>query len=148
MDGKPVSRADYKGKPTLLIFYVGHTCSHCMEQLQAFEKVAEDYKKQGIEIVAISPDSVKDAPLANKYAKTKGGFPFKLVSAKGDETFRAYRAYDDFEQFPLHVVAIVDGKQRLRWIDVGYKPFMEAKFTLEEAKRLLALPELGRVATR
>jgi peroxiredoxin len=148
MKGKPISSADFKGKPTLLIFYVGHTCSHCMQQLQTFETVAEDFKKQGIEIIAISPDSVEEAPLANKFAKTKGGFPFKLVSAKGIETFQAYRAYDDFEKLPLHVVAIVDAKQQLRWLDVGYKPFMEAKFTLEEAKRLLALPELGGVAAR
>ena len=148
MDGKVVSSDDYKGKPMLLIFYVGNTCSHCMEQLQAFEAIALEFKKQGIEIVAISPDDLKEAPKANKFAKTKGGFPFRLVSAKSLDTFKAYRAYDDFEKFPLHVVAVVDAKQQLRWLDVGYKPFMEAKFTLEEAKRLLALPSLEGVAAR
>ena len=140
LDGKPVSNDTYAGKPTLLLFYVGSHCSHCMEQLKVFEGVAGDFKSMGINMVAISPDTSKELPLAQKYAKTKAGFPFPLVSAKDIEVFRSYRAYDDFEKFPLHVVALVDEHQRLRWLDVGYKPFMDAKFVVEEAKRLLALP--------
>ncbi|MDB6138527.1 MAG: alkyl hydroperoxide reductase/Thiol specific antioxidant/Mal allergen [Verrucomicrobiaceae bacterium] len=139
LDGKPVSNETFAGKPTLLIFYVGHYCTHCMAQLKAFEEVAGDFKSMGINIVAMSPDALADLPKAQKNAKSKAGFPFPLVSAKLD-VFRAYRAYDDFEQFPLHVVALVDARQHLRWLDVGYNPFMEAKFVLEEAKRLLALP--------
>ncbi len=140
LDGKPVSNETYAGKPTLLLFYVGSYCAHCMEQLKAFEGMAGNFKNMGINMVAISPDSPKDLPTAQKYAKTKAGFPFPLVSAKDIEVFRAYRAYDDFEKFPLHAVALVDEHQRLRWIDVGYQPFMDAKFVVEEARRLLALP--------
>ena len=148
MDGKPISSRDFVGKPTLVLFYVGHDCTHCMEQLRTFETLAPDFKKQGIEIIAISPDKPADAPRANKWAQTKDGFPFTLVSAPDIKTFQAYRSYDDFEKFPLHAVALVDGRQRLRWLDVTYKPFMDAKFMLEESKRLLALPDLDRVATR
>ena len=140
LDGKPVSNETYAGKPTLLIFYVGHYCSHCMEQLKTFEGVAADFKSMGINMVALSPDSPEDLPKAQKAAKTKAGFPFPLVSASSLDVFRAYRAYDDFEQFPLHVVALVDARQKLRWLDVGYQPFMEARFVLDEAKRLLSLP--------
>jgi len=135
-----VSNETYAGKPTLLIFYVGHYCSHCMSQLQTFEGLAGDFKALGINIVAISPDTAEDLPKAQAKAKTKGGFPFPLVSAKSLDVFRNYRAYDDFEKFPLHVVALVDGQQRLRWLDVGYQPFSDAKFMLDETKRLLALP--------
>jgi len=148
MDGKPISSRDYAGKPTLVIFYVGHNCTHCMEQLRTFEGLAADFKKQGIEIIALSPDSVAEAPRANKWAQTKGGFPFTLVSASNIETFRAYRAYDDFEKFPMHAVALVDGLQRLRWLDVTYKPFMDAKFMLDEGRRLLTLPEIDGVVAR
>jgi len=148
MDGKPVSSKDYAGRPTLLIFYVGYTCSHCMAQLKAMEGIIDQFKSQGINVVAVSPDSLKDAPLANKVAKTQGGFPFPLVSAKGIQTFQAYRAYDDFEKLPLHVVALVDSQQRLRWLDVSYKPFMELEFAAKEAKRLLTLPDLTGVVQR
>ncbi len=148
MDGKPVSSDDFKGTPTLLVFYVGHTCTHCMQQLKAVETKAAEFTKQGIRIVAISPDPVKEAPRAQKNAQTKGGFPFPLVSAQGVETFQAYRAYDDFEKFPLHVVALVDAQQRLRWLDVGYKPFMDIDFVSTEARRLLALPAGDKVAAK
>jgi peroxiredoxin len=148
MDSKPISSRDYAGKPTLVIFYVGNNCTHCMEQLRTFEGLAADFKKQGIEIIALSPDSGAEAPRANKWAQTKGGFSFTLVSAPNIETFRAYRAYDDFEKFPMHAVALVDGLQRLRWLDVTYKPFMDAKFILEESRRLLALPEIDGVVAR
>ena len=146
-DGKVVSNNDFTGKPTLLVFYVGHTCSHCMEQLRALEPMAQAFKQQGINLIALSPDSVEELPKANKWSKTKGGFPFKLVSTDV-ATFRNYRAHDDFEQFPLHAVALVDAQQRLRWLDVSYKPFMELPFLVEESKRLLALPEIEKVAAR
>lgn len=147
-DGKPVSSQDFAGKATLLIFYVGNTCTHCMEQLRTFEGAAADFAKQGIKILALSPDSPEEAPKANKWAKSKEGFPFPLISATEDSAFRPYRAYDDFEKFPMHAIALVDGQQRLRWLDVTYKPFMDAPFLIEECKRLLALPDLGTVVTR
>ena len=147
VDGKVLSNNDYTGKPTLLIFYVGHNCTHCMEQLRTFEPLASEFTKQGINLVALSPDSVEELPKANKWSKTKGGFPFTLVSTDV-ATFRHYRAHDDFEQFPLHAVALIDAQQRLRWLDVSYQPFQDVKFLIEESKRLLALPEIGKVAAR
>jgi hypothetical protein len=38
MDGKPVRLADYRGKPVLVVFYLGHRCVHCMEQLQLLQE--------------------------------------------------------------------------------------------------------------
>ena len=140
LDGKPVSNADYAGKPTLLIFYVGYYCTHCMSQLKTFEGFAKDFKSMGINMVAISPDTPEKLPLAQKNAQDKTAFPFPLVSASSLDVFRNYRAYDDFEKFPLHVVALVDAQQHLRWLDVGYNPFMDAQFVLNEAKRLLSIP--------
>ncbi len=142
LDGKPVSSADYAGKPTLLLFYVGHNCVHCVNQLKAFETIAPEFKKLGIAIVALSPDTPEELPKAQKYAASKSGFPFPLVSAQSMETFRAYRAYDDFEKLPLHAAALIDAGKQLRWLDVSYKPFMEAKFLLEESQRLLGLPSV------
>jgi alkyl hydroperoxide reductase subunit AhpC len=53
--------------------------------------------------------------------------------------FRAYRAFDDFENKPLHGTFLIDGEGRVRWQDVNYDPFREVKFLLEESKRLLGL---------
>jgi peroxiredoxin len=144
---KPLSPNSFKGKPTLLIFYVGHACAHCMDQMRQFETAHGDFAKLGIEVLALSPDKITDAALAHKFAKAKGGFPFPLLSVPSLDTFRAYRAYDDFEKLPLHAVALVDAQQRLRWLDVSFKPFTDTAFLVKEAKRLLALPQGQPVAS-
>ena len=55
------------------------------------------------------------------------------------ETFKAYRCYDDFEQQPLHGTFLIDGQGLVRWQDISYQPFMDTKFVLGEAQRLLKI---------
>jgi peroxiredoxin len=59
-EGEPVSVYDYAGKPIIVIFYLGYGCLHCAEQLQAFAPLAKDFEQAGIELVAVSTDSVED----------------------------------------------------------------------------------------
>jgi peroxiredoxin len=117
-----------------------------MQQLLAFEAQAEVFKKQGFTLVAISPDTPDQLGAAQKFAKSKGGFPFPLVSAKSLDVFSRYRAYDDFEKMPLHAIALVDEHGLLRWLDVSYQPFQDAQFVLTEAQRLLSL-DAAQIAT-
>ena len=51
--------------------------------------------------------------------------------------FKAYRAYDDFEDMPLHGTFLIDGEGLIRWHDISYEPFLEPDFLLDEAKRIL-----------
>jgi alkyl hydroperoxide reductase subunit AhpC len=65
--------------------------------------------------------------------------PFPVASDPKHVVFQQFRAYDDFEQQPLHGTFLIDAKGMVRWHDIGYEPFMETAFVLNEAKRLLAL---------
>ena len=56
------------------------------------------------------------------------------------QAFRLYRAFDDFEAAPLHGTFLIDSAGLVRWQDIGPEPFMDVKFLLGEAQRLLALP--------
>ena len=112
-----------------------------MEQLNEFTPATEKFKNLGVEIVAVSTDTVTglkqtfpDVALSVKQ------FPFPLVSDARLGTFKAYRAYDDFEETPLHGTFLIDGKGKIRWQDISYEPFTAVDFLLEEAERLLALP--------
>jgi len=142
-DGKEVSLADYRGKPVLVIFYLGRGCVHCMEQLQAFSPMYRKYAEAGISIVAIGTDS--ESGLRETYAQTNDGvqdpFPFPLLSDESLDTFRDYRAYDDFEKMALHGTFLLDGHGRIRWQDISYTPFMSAEWLLDECCRLLALDD-------
>ena len=73
----------------------------------------------------------------SKVKSSEFGFP--ILSDKSLKTFKAYRAYDDFEQMPLHGTFLVDGNGKVRWQDISYDPFTELKFLAAESRRLLGM---------
>jgi peroxiredoxin len=137
VDGRKVALRDYRGRPVLVIFYLGHGCAHCIQQLNAFAPVVKDFAEAGIAIVAISTDSVEGLARTFEMTEIKEKFPFPVVSDEKLKVFKEYRCYDDFEKMPLHGTFLVDGEGLVRWQDISYQPFMETKFLLGEAQRLL-----------
>ena len=136
-DGRTVSLRDYRGRPVLVVFYLGHGCLHCLEQLNALAPAVAEFKAAGVELLAVSADSVAALGKTQAQAKAAGGFPFPLVADAPREVFRRYRAYDGFEEVPLHGLFLVDGDGMVRWQDIGHEPFKEVKFLVAEAKRQL-----------
>ena len=139
-DGSRISLKSFSGKPVILIFYLGHNCEHCVEQLNNFAPVASDFESAGIELVAIGPEPLAELAKAHDLcASDEKRFPFPLFSDLESGSFKDYRAYDDFEDMPLHGVFLIDGKGRMRWMDVGPEPFQDIPFLLRESKRLLSM---------
>jgi peroxiredoxin len=133
----PHSLGEYHGKPVIVLFFLGHGCLHCAQQVQAFGAAAKDFAAAGIEIIAVSSDDA--AGLKQSIENYQSGvIPFPLVADNSLTTFKSYRCYDDFEQQPLHGAFFIDGNGLVRWQDISYEPFQDTKFLLGEAKRLLA----------
>ncbi len=147
-EGRQFTLRQFRGRPVVVIFYLGAGCAHCIEQLVAFAPMADEFKAAGITLVAVSTDSVSGLKETVEKAKYNGGFPIPLLSDDSLATFKAYRAHDDFEAKPLHGTFLLDGEGRIRWQDISYQPFMETKFLLTEARRLLALPQEHSTAAR
>ncbi|MEQ1843813.1 MAG: redoxin domain-containing protein, partial [Verrucomicrobiales bacterium] len=103
-DGKVFTLQERAGKNTLLIFFLGKGCVHCMEQLNDFVPVAAKYREKGIDIIAISSDSVEGLRETFASSSDAGGgkspFPFPLLSDASLEFFQKYSASDDFEKNP------------------------------------------------
>jgi peroxiredoxin len=137
-DGKKRSLRKYRGEPVLVVFYLGRGCVHCIEQLSAFAPMTKAFADAGISVVAISTDSTDG--IKKTLSKTDEPFPFPLLSDEKLEVFKAYRAFDDFENMPLHGTFLVDGDGLVRWQDVSYEPFKETALLLAESRRLLAFP--------
>ena len=138
-DDQSISLEQYHGKPVVVIFYLGYGCVHCNEQLQRFAPKAKDFADAGISLLAISTDSVED--LKQSPAKSKDGrFPFPILSDAKLDAFKAYRAFDDYENAPLHGTFLIDAAGLIRWQDISFDPFMNTDFLLKEAKRLLRMP--------
>ncbi|QEG22300.1 peroxiredoxin family protein [Mariniblastus fucicola] len=129
------SSQSYAGENVLVIFYLGHGCLHCAEQLQAFGPRAKDFEDAGIKMIAISSDSHED--LSKSMESYDGELPIRLASDASLEVFKAFRAHDDFESLALHGTFLIDKQGRVRWQDISYEPFMDHEFLLNESKRLL-----------
>jgi peroxiredoxin/cell division septation protein DedD len=142
LEGKSVKSTDYTAKkPTLFIFYLGHDCGHCVEQIQAFAKATADFEKAGIQLVAVTLETPQVAegirPKLN--LKADQPLPFPILSDSSLAAFKKVRAHDDFENENLHATILIDTQGKQRWQDISWEPFKDAKFALEESKRLLQL---------
>jgi peroxiredoxin len=137
VSGKGMSLQSFKGKPVVVLFYLGSTCSHCMEQLKAFTSTAKEYEAAGIKIVAIGSEDPMGLTATSNTCDAKSGAPFPLLSDPELTVFKQWRCHDDFEKSPLHGAFLVDGKGQVRWADISHEPLKDAKFLLAEAKRLL-----------
>ena len=143
-NNRPIRLADYSGRPVVVILYLGHGCLHCTEQLQTFLPRRSDFAAAGIELVAISTDDVQALALSIRKFSDENRFEIDLVADPDHEVFKAYRCYDDFEQAPLHGTFLVDARGLIRWHDIGYEPFNDVDFLLNEVKRLLSIATEGR----
>jgi peroxiredoxin len=131
-----------------VVFYLGFGCLHCVEQLKAFAAKTEEFEKQGIALVAISTENRESLDLALKNYNKEHAFAFPLLSDPELNVFKSYRAFDDFENQPLHGTYVIDADGKVRWHDISYEPFMDAGFVLKEATRLLGkAPAAGHLIT-
>ncbi len=108
-----------------------------MEQLTKLSPKSQEFKNLGIELVAISTENV--AQLNQGIAGFGKPIDIPLLSNVEQDTFRGFRAYDDFEGKPLHGTFLIDADGKILWQDIGYEPFMEIDFLLKESERLLEL---------
>ncbi len=143
--GRTLSLAQFRGRPIVLLFYLGAGCPHCIEQLNIFAPANADFAKLGITVVGVSTDTADGLKATFDKTTLGGAFPFPLVSDPSLRTFKSYRAYDDFEQMPLHGTFLIDAEGRVRWQDISYQPFQQVDFLLEEAQRLLSLDKSATV---
>lgn len=136
--GENRSFEDYRGRPVVLLFFLGNSCLHCATQLQMFADHKSEFDAAGIELVGISTDPSEELGLSvENYSEE--GFPVPLFSNANLETFKAYDCHDDFESQPLHGTILIDANGQIRWRDIGPEPFEDPKFLIAEAKRLFAL---------
>jgi peroxiredoxin len=139
-DGATLSLGQFQGRPLVLMFYLGSSCPHCVQQLQAFAARARAFGDAGIALAAISTESLEEFKTGAAELTKAGPLPFAVACDPAKEVFRAYRAHDDFENSPLHGTFLVDGRGQVRWQDISFEPFLDTQFLLDEARRLLSLP--------
>jgi len=135
--GEEESSKRRTGKPYVMILYLGFGCLHCAEQLSAFSPMVEKFQESGIDVIGISTETPKS--LVEGLSRYEGEMKIPLAANSDLDVFKAFRCFDDFEGQPLHGTILVDAEGRIRWQDIGYEPFMNVDFLLNESRRLLKL---------
>lgn len=139
-NSKPIKLSSFRDRPTILILYLGHSCLHCAEQLQAFSKHHQKLEAAGFNVLAVSTDTVSELKESQEaYIKDGESIPFTLVADPECEIFREYNSYDDFENQPLHGTFLIGTNGKVLWQDISADPFADPAFLQKEALRLLPL---------
>jgi len=138
--GASRSEKQGRGRATLVVFYLGFGCLHCVEQLHMLRPLHGEFAELGVDIVAIGSDTAGNIRRANLDLPVAERMPFPMLADPKLEAFRAWRCHDDFEDMALHGTFLVDGAGRIRWQDISYEPFTEVEWLLTETRRLLSLP--------
>lgn len=94
-DGKKVSLADFKGKKLVLYFYPEDGTPTCTVQACNLRDNYALLKKQGFEIVGVSPDNEK----SHKKFETKHELPFILVTDTDHTILNNYGVWGEKQMY-------------------------------------------------
>lgn len=107
VSGKPVSSADYAGKPLLVAFICNH-CPFVLHLADAFAAFGREYAAKDLATMAISANDVRtypqDAPDKMKAFAAQKAFAFPYLYDETQQIARAYEAActPDFFLFDAH----------------------------------------------
>src|SRR5262249_25058640 len=133
--GRPWSLAEGRDKNVVVLFSLGGKCAHCMQQLQVFGKDFDALKRLNTEVVALSTDDA-EATKALKENAEGIKFPMPILADPKLEVFKRYRAFDDFEDRPLHGIMLIDTRGDVRYQRISADPFLDVEFIKSEAERV------------
>lgn len=122
---KEISIKDYKGKYIVLLFYPADFTFVCPTELIAFSERAEEFRKEGCEIIAVSCDSEHNHLAWTKKSREAGGLGkmnIPLLSDRTQTIATKYRVLKSDEGNAFRGLFIIDGRQKLRQITVNDLP--------------------------
>ncbi len=93
--GRTWQLAGAADKALVVYFYPKDATSGCTREGEAFRDLYPEFRKAGVEIVGVSPDSVA----SHDRFKAKHGFPFDLLS---DEDRSAARLFDVWKEKSMY----------------------------------------------
>ena len=83
---KDISLSEYKGKYVVLLFYPADFTFVCPTEIIAFSERAEDFRKEGCEVIAISTDSEFTHMAWSKTPRESGGLGKMNIPLLADRT--------------------------------------------------------------
>ena len=85
-DGETLKLSALKGKPAVLYFYPKDDTSGCTMEAKDFSRLAPDFRKAGVEVIGVSPDSVE----SHQKFRKKYDLAVRLAADADKATANAY----------------------------------------------------------
>jgi thioredoxin-dependent peroxiredoxin len=91
-DGTPEGHRDYtlseyRGRPTVLVFYPGDNTPVCTRQLNSYSSDIDAFREVDAHVLAISPQTVESH---DAFSADQGGFAFPLLADVDKQVGRLY----------------------------------------------------------
>ena len=90
-NGEPVNLKEFRGKKVVLYFYPKDDTPGCTKEACSFRDAFSKFKKQGITILGVSPDSEK----SHQKFTAKYKLPFTLLADTDHSIADAYGVYGE-----------------------------------------------------
>ncbi|MGI0091519.1 MAG: peroxiredoxin [Nitrososphaerales archaeon] len=140
---KPAKISDYRGKPTVLLFYPGAFTGVCTKEMCNMRDNLSKYNQLGVSVVGISVDG----PFANNAFKSANNINFPLLSDYNREAVKTYgNFHENFAGIKGYTaskravyVLDKDGTVRYKW--VSENPGVEPDYATiaKEAEKVKAM---------
>jgi thioredoxin-dependent peroxiredoxin len=132
-DGQTVNLKDFKGQKVVLYFYPKDDTPGCTKEACSFRDDFATYKKRGINVLGVSPDSEASH---KKFAK-KYKLPFTLLADHEHKIADAYGTYGQKKFMGrtymgiLRTTFLIDEKGKIKKVFEKVKPDEHAREVLE-----------------
>ena len=132
-DGETVSLKDLRGQKVVLYFYPKDDTPGCTKEACSFRDAFAKFKKSGIAVLGVSPDSAA----SHKKFATKYKLPFTLLADTDKSISEAYGVYGEKKfmgrtYMGVHrTTFLIDEKGKIRKVFEQVKPEEHASEVLE-----------------
>jgi len=137
--GEKISLSNFKGKSVILYFYPKDNTPGCTTEACNFRDDYEDYRKQDVEIIGISPDNVKShAKFTSKHA-----LPFLLLADEEHKVCKMYGVWGKKKMFGkeyfgvLRTTFLIDKDGNIVKTFKGVKPANHSKEVIAAFNELI-----------
>lgn len=132
-DGETVSLKELKGQKVVLYFYPKDDTPGCTKEACSFRDAWAKFKKQGIKVLGVSPDS----EASHKKFEAKYNLPFTLLADKDHAIADAYGVWGEKKFMGrtymgvLRTTFLIDEKGKVKKVFEKVKPEDHANEVLE-----------------
>ena len=115
--GRPVSLADFRGRPLVLVFYPLDWSPGCSQQLELYQQELDEFTSRGVALLGISVDSIYSH---GAWAAVRGiSFPLLADFAPRGEAARRYGVWRESDGFSERALYVLDADGVIRWVHVS-----------------------------